>query len=634
MAVVSGVLVGIASSGAIDCVAGRHFGAAPGSGATNWTYMVRDRVVFKQRGVPTTPEAAHEVLPTTFAGGRYLLGFDGRIDNREDLARTLRIRRVDRLPDSVILAVAWEKWGRSSVNYLLGDFAIAVWDEHDCSLTLACDQTTGGRPIFYHSTDDRIVFSTNLGTLLSVADVPRDLDLQRLAGAVHWRWPGQGNTYFREIQQLPPGGRLRWSAGRCAVERYWRPDMSRSVRFRRDADYVEAARELIERAVAAHSRVEGQLVCELSGGLDSTAVAATVARQRPQQQIYTVTAVSEDNAIVPGPQAYAFHDEWAHAQAVAAMYPNLTALRVPAASMRAAMADPQRQFALTGMPGPNPFDSSWFDPARAEMVGLGARSVLVGASGNLTFSNVAIAHLSDLASSGRWASLLGLAARLSNEPGGTSMTGLLRMAARGAWLSDWDSAGHELGPAVAAHYRLNAAVTREPTATHFGAQRQGFFERTAEARRVSNTMARALQGIETRDPLGYLPLVEFCFAIPPEQYLLGGVHRSLARRVLADRLPAHVAQERRLGQQCPEIAARIGSQRDWLADTLAQVQLSPMAAEILDIQWIKATISRIPSVLRDMGPEFSLPLRRVATALQVGQFILWVENSCPGLEPL
>lgn len=603
-----------------------------GGSEVDVTTVARDRVVLRQRAVPTTLEAVGDVLPASFADGRYVLGFDGRLDNRIDLSRALGIERDAGLPDSALLAAAWEKWRGGCPAHLLGDFALAVWDDREGSLTLACDQTTGGRPIFYHATGDRIAFSTSLAMLLSVPDVPRALDPENLARAAQWHWPADGRTYFRDIGQLPPGGRLRWSAGRYTVDRYWQPDWSRRVRYRRDADYVEAARELLDRAVAAHSRVIGPLVCELSGGLDSTAVTATAARQHPNQQLHTVTAVSDDGAILPREESYAFHDEWARVQAVATQYPNLSALRLPAAPMRADMADPHRQFARTGMPGPNPFDRSWFDPARAEVSALGARSVLVGASGNLTFSATAATHLSDLAANGRWLALLGHAARLANAPGGASMAGLLRLAAREAWSGVPAPSKPDLGPAIAARYRRGSAVALPPAPTHLAAERQGFFERTVESRRIANGTSRALHGVETRDPLGYLPLVEFCFAIPPEQYLLGGVHRSLARRVLSDRLPPLVVQERRLGLQCPEIAARIGSQRDWLTDTLARVERSPQAADILDTAWIRATIATIPYDLREMGPDFATPLRRVAAALQVGQFILWVEGGCSGLE--
>ncbi len=592
--------------------------------------VIHDRVALQQHGLPTTPEAVGEVLPARFADGRYLLGFDGRIDNREDLARALGIGRFAGLPDSVILAAAWEKWGEDTPAHLLGDFALAVWDDRHASLTLACDQTMGGRPIFYHVSDARIAFSTSLAELLRVPDVPRDLDPHGLAGAAQWRWPAHGATCFRDIRQLPPGGRLRWSSARCTVDRYWQPDWSRRIRFRRDADYVEAARELIDRAVAAHSRVVGPLVCELSAGLDSTAVMAAAARQRPEREIRTVTAVSADGAILPREESYAFHDEWTRVQEVAALYPNVTALRVPAMPMQADMADPQRQFTLTAMPGPNPFDRSWFDPARAELAALGARSVLVGASGNLTFSAAATTHLTDLAAKGRWLALLRHAARLGNAPGGASKSALFHRAIRGAWAGVPAPGGPDLGLAIAARYR-SMATARPPASTHWAAEREGFFERTVESRRVANVTARALQGIETRDPLGYLPLVEFCFAIPPEQFLQGGTDRSLARRVLSDRVPPLVAQERRLGLQCPEIAARIGGQRDWLNDTLTRVERSPQAKDILDTQWIRATIARIPPDLGDMGPEFAIFLRRVAAALQVGQFILWVEDGCPGL---
>ena len=615
------VILGVAGDADVSDL-GRRLRAPAGPADPCLSTLARGRAIFQQRTIVTTPEAAAETLPAAFADGRCLLAFDGRLDNRADLCRTLGIGRIAGLPDGAILAAAWEKWGEDSAAHLLGDFALAVWDDRRGSLTLACDQTTGGRPIYYHAVAARIVFSNSLAALLALPDVPRDLDPAALAGSARWLWPGNGATCFRDIRQLPPAGRLRWSEGRCTVDRYWQPDWSRRIHFRRDADYVETARDLLDRAVTAHSRVVGPLVCELSGGLDSTAVAATAARLHPAQRVHSVTAVSEDRAALPDEPQHLFYDEWARVRAVAGMHPNIAAQRLPAASMQPGMADPLDQFARTGTPGPNLFDSSWFDPVRHAVRDLGATSVLVGTAGNLTLSAAGLSHLGDLAAGGRWFGLARHAGGLARAPGAGSRAGFIRQAVRRALPGG--QGGIDLGPAVRAPYRHppQSPVPRPPT--RFGADQQRFFDRMVESRRLANAISRQCHGIETRDPLGYLPLVEFCFAIPPEQYLLGGVHRSLARRTLADRLPPEVVQERRQGRQCPEIAARIASQRDWLAATIERVGRSAAAQDILDLPWIRATLA---------GGAGASPgaLRLAVSALQIGQFILWVEEDCPGL---
>ncbi|WP_404366251.1 asparagine synthetase B family protein [Sphingomonas sp. MMS24-J45] len=593
--------------------------------------MHSDHALFQQICIPTTPEAIGEVLPARFGQGRYWLGFDGRLDNREDLARTLAIGRIADMPDSILVARAWEHWGEDTPAHLLGDFAAAVWDEKTRTLTLACDQTTGGRPIFYHATEKRLIFSTNLAKLLVMPDVPRALDPAQLARAAQWSWPGNGRSPFQHIAQVPPAGRVRWSENGLRIDRYWQPDWSRRIRYRRDSDYVEAARELLDRAVAAQSRVIGPLMAELSGGLDSTAIVATAARAQPHRPMISVTAVSEDQAILPAQPPHVFYDEWARVQAVATLYPNLTTLRVPAAPMTAEMADPRRQFVLTGTPGANPFDSSWFDPARQRLRDLGASAVLVGSAGNLTLSAQRLSYLADLAARGRWFGLLRHAWSLGNGPGDATTLAVLRRAAARV-RSGRGAATQALGPAVAERYRRPEPDRTAQADGRFAADWQGFFERTVESRRIANHAARALHGLETRDPLGYLPLLEFCFAIPREQYLRDGVPRALARRVLADRLPLQVVQEQRIGRQCPELAARIGGQREWLRATLVDVARSPLAAEILDTAWIGTTIAAIPADVRLLGAEAITPLRRVAAGLQVGQFVTWVEDGCAGLE--
>jgi asparagine synthase (glutamine-hydrolysing) len=101
--------------------------------------------------------------------------FDGRLDDRSGLCEQLGVRPEDCVPDSRLVALAFEKWDSEAPTKLLGDFALAVWDGRDRRLTLVADPR-GTRPLYYYRSGSLLVFSTVLPALLSLPGVPRELD--------------------------------------------------------------------------------------------------------------------------------------------------------------------------------------------------------------------------------------------------------------------------------------------------------------------------------------------------------------------------------------------------------------------------------------------------------------------------
>lgn len=115
--------------------------------------------------------------PLTGGGGRFKLVFDGRIDNREELARALALapERARDWPDSAYVLAAFEKWGEGCVPHLLGDFAFAVWDAEKRELFLARDHI-GTRPLYFFRGEHFLMFATAPSALFSNQGVPCDID--------------------------------------------------------------------------------------------------------------------------------------------------------------------------------------------------------------------------------------------------------------------------------------------------------------------------------------------------------------------------------------------------------------------------------------------------------------------------
>lgn len=180
-----------------------------------------------------------------------------------------------------------------------------------------------------------------------------------------------------------------------------------------------------------------------------------------------------------------------------------------------------------------------------------------------------------------------------------------------------------LGTVLEAHgddgLYLYTTDSRKLVVHHMEAQRV----RTLETMRT----IRAYHGFEVRDPFADPDLVAFCLAIPREQYLLGGVQRSLMRRVLADRLPAALLEERNHGRQNPEWFTRMTAQRESFAAEIERLANIPLAAEMLDLPRLKKLIEDWPEDAAAAEARRFLYAQMLPRAIQTGRFIRWCEGS-------
>jgi asparagine synthase (glutamine-hydrolysing) len=209
---------------------------------------------------------------------RWKLLFDGRLDNRDELERELGIREEGReegrTDEEIVLrflaAGRWDALGR-----FLGPWALALFDLHAREAHLARDPT-GERMLCWHADSERILVAGEPAALIEGTDVPRDPDEETLAAFFAMREPDPGATFFRAVRQVPPGYRIVISAAGERRHRFWDPDLS--LLRESEADSVERFRGLVDLAVRAQLRGPGPAAVLLSGGLDSTTVAAHAAR--------------------------------------------------------------------------------------------------------------------------------------------------------------------------------------------------------------------------------------------------------------------------------------------------------------------------------------------------------------------
>ena len=213
--------------------------------------------------------------------GPFVVAGQVRVDAREALVDALRVagtRASVQDPDLRLFAQAWLAWGDDAPSRVLGDYSAVVHDRASRATTLLRDPF-GVRMLYYHRDATRLVVSNTLAALLA-AGAPRDLNEDAIADVVAVGYnEDPATTVFSAIRRVPPAHTLQLLPdGREAARRYWAlpaPPIDRS----RDAAAILAEfRAVLEASVRDRIR-SPSLTVFMSGGLDSTTLAAIAARE-------------------------------------------------------------------------------------------------------------------------------------------------------------------------------------------------------------------------------------------------------------------------------------------------------------------------------------------------------------------
>jgi len=242
-------------------------------GTSNWS---DDRACLIQAHFKTTREAADEEQPLTVDGSAWITA-DARIDGRDDLRRELRGAGRDIDPgaaDAELVLHAYLAWGTECAGRLLGDFAFAIWDAHRRRLYCARDYL-GLRPFFFARFPGGVAFGSCLGAVTAIDGFDARLDDSAVSDFLLFGRHTDGHaTIYRGARRLPAAHFLVCDAQGLLVRRYWDVPEEPRLNPRRGEDLVDEFRDLLDRAVA--DRLRGDRVAiHMSGGLDSTSVAAT-----------------------------------------------------------------------------------------------------------------------------------------------------------------------------------------------------------------------------------------------------------------------------------------------------------------------------------------------------------------------
>src|SRR5262249_9157874 len=277
-----------------------------------------------------TPEDLFEQQPLVFAN-RFVMLFDGRIDNRSELGETLNIAASDLhlMPDSMIAMRLFDRWAEQAFERILGDFAIIVMDLQNGHLICARDPM-GLRVLHYHLSATRFAVATNPETLFALACVPPIWNKDKVGDTFVNQGLDEETPYYREIFRVRPGSIVRVRGSSLSKAQFWNPENSPDIRFKNDHEYVEALQEHLHAAVKARLRSRRAPCATMTGGLDSSSIAVVAADilAANGNRLDTFTAVPESGFSKKATRGIYF-DETPYVRQIAELNGNISPHFVP-----------------------------------------------------------------------------------------------------------------------------------------------------------------------------------------------------------------------------------------------------------------------------------------------------------------
>jgi asparagine synthase (glutamine-hydrolysing) len=246
-------------------------------------FFVEDNIGLAMRRLSIIDvQAGHQPLSNEL--GSIWIVFNGEIYNHQDLRKDLEMRghRYRTHSDTESIVHLYEEYGTKCVEHLRGMFAFAIWDRPRKTLFIARDRL-GIKPLYYRYDGRTLLFGSEIKTILAYPGVHPEFDSSTLAEYLAFGYLSGEQTMYAGIRKLMPGHTLSVDeSGELQIRQYWDLTINADDGSRPTASYVSQYREQLEQCVASHLMSDVPLGVFLSGGLDSSAIAALTTKIRKE----------------------------------------------------------------------------------------------------------------------------------------------------------------------------------------------------------------------------------------------------------------------------------------------------------------------------------------------------------------
>jgi asparagine synthase (glutamine-hydrolysing) len=217
--------------------------------------------------------------PMTNEDGSLYIIYNGEVYNHADYREDLEARgHVYRTHcDTETILHLYEDYGDACVEYLRGMFAFAIWDRNKRELFIARDRL-GVKPLYYvHTADGSLFFASEIKALLEARAVKAELNFAGFSDYLANHATSGEETLFVGVKRLMPGHTLTWRDGEIKIKKYWDVSFAKvAANGHSDKDYIAEWSELFRKSVELRLMADVPLGMFLSGGIDSSAIAAVM----------------------------------------------------------------------------------------------------------------------------------------------------------------------------------------------------------------------------------------------------------------------------------------------------------------------------------------------------------------------
>ncbi len=254
----------------------------------------------------------HAKQPMLSDDGSVVLVYNGEIYNYKEIREELISKgyKFKTSSDTEVLLQSYMEFGIACLERFIGMFAFAIYDKAKNECYIVRDRL-GVKPLYYFQEEDRIVFASEIKSVLSLGKIKRELNLDALSSYLSFRYPILDDTFFKGVNSLPPAYYIRITQNGIEQKEYW--DLSKKfVEQKEDKGetyYIERLRSLLVSSVKLRMRSDVAFGAFLSGGVDSSVITALMAKQQAAP-IETFTIGFEEEA----------YNEFAYARMVASRY--------------------------------------------------------------------------------------------------------------------------------------------------------------------------------------------------------------------------------------------------------------------------------------------------------------------------
>jgi asparagine synthase (glutamine-hydrolysing) len=586
----------------------------------------------------TTPESVGEQQPRRNGTADLVLIADARLDNREELFDIFGIprSRQSAMTDSELIERSYERWALETPAHLIGDFAFAVWDRKRRRIFCARDHC-GVRPLFYCETSGVFAFASAIKGLWGVPGISRGLDDGAIADyLVNLRAPG-GGTFYQSVQRLGPGHTLSVTSDRLEISRYWALDRLADIRLKSDNEYLEAFRQTFGHAVRGRLRCIRPIGIMLSGGLDSSAVAGVAARELAARgaRLHAIHAMPQPGAKFPVPYGWVA-DEIKYLDALREQHPNIDIHREFALGLTP-LSDLEASFWRHDRPTRAANNRYWLESVLKTAQTRGIGVLLTGEFGNVTLSWHGEGTLPNLARRGRWLALA------------REIRAICDRREAGFWKTLRSAIIAPLLP-FRARVLYSTLVKRRPPWGETSLINPEFARRSrvvdrfrargmdptfhplpdtrAERRRyladdIGEIWASsgASFGLVASDPTADKRVIEFCLAIPDDQFLRRGEPRRLVRHAMRGIVPSAILDRNDRGLQGADRFDRLGDPLAVLRDEVDRISRSELVRPYLNLALMRQLLQIASSPAFHDPDQFALSY--LLQGIVLGRFLIW-----------